>query len=61
MVGELALVSNFEDDTVSVLIIDGNRMVTTPRADIGVGASPIDLAIAPSGELALVSMGSWLW
>jgi DNA-binding beta-propeller fold protein YncE len=55
--GDLALVANRADGTVSVLAIDGGQITVRETITVGDPASePSDVAIAPAGDLALVSL-----
>jgi DNA-binding beta-propeller fold protein YncE len=55
--GNVALVANRADGTVSVLSIDGRRVAVRETITVGEAASePADVAINPAGALALVSL-----
>jgi len=55
--GNLALVANRADGTVSVLSIDGDKVAVRETIVVGDAASePSDVAINPAGTLALVSL-----
>ncbi|HEY4312902.1 MAG TPA: YncE family protein [Pirellulales bacterium] len=55
--GDLAMVANRADGTISVLAIDGPQVTVRETITVGDAASePSDVAINPAGDLALVSL-----
>ena len=50
----LALVTNGNDDTVSVLEVEGTTVTVQPST-VNAGNSPLGVTIAPDGSLALVT------
>ncbi|HXP31850.1 MAG TPA: beta-propeller fold lactonase family protein [Stellaceae bacterium] len=57
--GTMALVANADDDTVSVLAINGKEVTVTDTVAVGpagaAGQRPVAVAIAPDGKRALVA------
>src|SRR5580692_11216355 len=52
--GDLALVANRSDGTISVLSIDGQK-VTYGKRDLPAGIFPYNIAVTPDGKLALTA------